>query len=299
MKNLEAGIRAMRFLFLFAYFIFDTQAKSNSCKGDIKINTQHDLDVLENCRFYSGTIDISETNLTSVIIPHIKSLHGSLNIKDNTRLVEISSFTLKSATDFISEGNLNLITINLPKLRTTTKSFKVENAPFLKTLFFPHGLVEVGNFHVDRTGINEIIGLDAVALNTLELLNNVSLDRVSLPKLHSANFIKIYRNGESNFKFEEFLDGLFIQTSTTEITCADFYHLRGGGVIVINSVKCKFEVESPDEHEHGYSIIENDNLWSPFARISNTEISPSVYLNFMGMYKSSRKLKLDKDIHLE
>ncbi|CAG8623179.1 14230_t:CDS:2 [Ambispora leptoticha] len=387
-SEIRANTKHILFLFTFITFNFFTQTKSNNCTGDIKINTQHDLDILENCNFYSGTIDISETTLTRVIIPHIKTLHGSFNIKNNTKLVEISAFALKSTTNFISVGNLNLTTVSLPKLRITTKSFEIENAPLLKILLFPRGLLEARNFRVKRTGINEIIGLNVVAMNTLELLNNINLDRVSLPKLHSVNLIRIYKNGKSDFTFEahnlaalgeslfqnidtlslpllkrasssltftentitrlsipnldqilgsltitlnpqlesisfpslnhiggnlmidnnprlwiidqlnelkkvdnkiqlggnfskilfkslkKFLGDLFIQTSTTEITCADFFYLREGGVIVINNVKCEFKVELPDdEHRHEYLIIENDHLWSPFARISNAEIS--------------------------
>ncbi|CAG8599800.1 9111_t:CDS:2 [Ambispora gerdemannii] len=171
------------------------------CQGVINVQDQSDISQLGGCTSFTGTIAITGTNLRSLSIPKIQTLHGTFTVQNNLSLVSLSLPDLKSASNLVFAQNKALSAIDVPGLKTVT-TFNVNSAPSLRVLSFPAGLNSIENFELSDTAIGLMKGIDASRVGSLLLSRNENLKSLTLPNLLSAESLEMIGNGRGNFQFE-------------------------------------------------------------------------------------------------
>ncbi|CAG8627997.1 9231_t:CDS:2, partial [Ambispora gerdemannii] len=181
--------------------ITNSAGKSIACDGVIQVRDQQDLDGLQNCPTFSGTIAIISTPLKSLIIPHIQNLRGTIDVQNNPSLAMIAVPHLKNANNFVLNENRALNIVDVPSMTQAT-TFSINGAPSLKSVNFPSRLGQIGNLELSNTGVKELNGVDAKEINSLRLTNNADLDNVSLTNTKSVGTISLSNNAKAGLHFD-------------------------------------------------------------------------------------------------
>ena len=160
---------------LFGYLVAlgNTMAQS-SCSGDIKVQSQADLDPIKSCKKYTGSISIDKVSSVDLSLPGVAQVDGDINVLNNEALARLSFPQLQAVNGFKLENNRALSKLELSSLMAA-RSFVVAVHPSLPAISFPAGLSQVSKITVTDTTIARLEGLNMDRADEIVIDNNMYL----------------------------------------------------------------------------------------------------------------------------
>ncbi|ORZ19613.1 hypothetical protein BCR42DRAFT_220641 [Absidia repens] len=154
-----------------------------ACNGDIKINSQGDLDQLKLCKTYGGNIAVEQTAMAELKLQGVEVLQGDLTISSNDGLQRISFPSLQGINGQLRLlNNKALNTLEMPQL-TALRNFELSVLPALNEVKFPAGLNQVEQFSMADTTVARLEGLKMSGIKDLSITNNIYLKQLAIGNL--------------------------------------------------------------------------------------------------------------------
>lgn len=186
-----------RFGFIFAATILlvsTVNVDAATCQGDMAIVTQHDLDLVRNCKTYGGNIVIDNCGASELKMNGIELLEGDLTVTGNNGLQSISFPRLQGINGALKFSNNKLLnTIDLKQL-FALRSLEVSVHPALNELKFPAGLSQADKIKIADTTCTKIEGFKLQSTKEIEMTNNIYLKTLSFGNLTSVGSILVSAN---------------------------------------------------------------------------------------------------------
>ncbi|KAF9959030.1 hypothetical protein BGZ70_008993 [Mortierella alpina] len=183
MPHLAAG------LLLLLSVTIATHAQLDNCGSQVAVTSEADLAAIAECTSFSGTLTVSGTSLSSVSLPALTSLTGSISVSSNAKLNVFSLDGLESSTGSISLFNNTILSaFNVPKLETINV-LEVVTAPNLRQLPLP-SVHTLNTLKVEDTGLDNSGALPWTTLQKvtdLGVSNNKFLKAIDMPSLTTVS----------------------------------------------------------------------------------------------------------------
>ncbi|MFO8072470.1 MAG: hypothetical protein R6V85_11410 [Polyangia bacterium] len=165
--------------------------------GDVTITSTADLERLESCVSIEGSLAVKRSELTSLVLPHLRELGGRLAVQKNPELKEIDLGALeKLGGEAVVERNGELEALDLGALVAAPRGLAVRLEPRLKRLDLK-ALRSAGGSGVeiaDDYGIREL-DLGALAGTTRLVVGSCHrLERLDLRSLVDVRKVRILAN---------------------------------------------------------------------------------------------------------
>ncbi|KAF9565480.1 hypothetical protein EC968_004156 [Mortierella alpina] len=162
-----------------------THAQLESCESQVTITSEADLAAIADCSYFSGSLTVSGTSLSSFSWPALTSLTGSISISSNANLNVVSLDGLESSTGSISLFNNTILSaFNIPNLETIN-ALEIVTAPNLRQLPLP-SVHSLNTLKVEDTGLDNSGALPWTTLQKvidLGVSNNKFLKAIDMPNL--------------------------------------------------------------------------------------------------------------------
>ncbi|KAI9030676.1 hypothetical protein CLU79DRAFT_802335 [Phycomyces nitens] len=232
------------------------------CGKNIQIKSQADLDQIASCKTYKGTINISNSTTTSLVVHGIETIEGNLAFIGNPELLHIYLPDTRTVHGrLMLDSNKKLNDIIMPKL-SRVGTFEVLVHPSLKEISFPTGLTQINTLSVTDTTATSIKGVHATKIAHLTVAGNAYLNSVDLGNLTRVTYaLSILANAPT-------LD-LNLNSMDT-IQQGDFRDLAGvsldhlshanGDLSFVSNTFSKLSLPQLQQVEGGLSITNNSQL---------------------------------------
>nr|CAG8442657.1 6638_t:CDS:2 [Entrophospora candida] len=172
----------------------------NNCSGGIQVRQSSDLNLLKNCKVFTGTIAISNVDdISDLIFNRLERLEGTLDINDNRLLRRVSFPNLTSVTRIGIANQTTLTKIEFPFLKQAdTLTFRQLAAD----VTFDSGLEFINNIEISDTNIHELNGFNPKNVITISINNNPFLRELKLDSLLKVDSLYVASNRNDGFSFE-------------------------------------------------------------------------------------------------
>ncbi|KAL0090993.1 hypothetical protein J3Q64DRAFT_1844010 [Phycomyces blakesleeanus] len=163
-------------------------AQVTDCTKSIQVKSQTELDQISACKFYKGTINVSNCTATDLVVHGVETIEGNLALIGNTELLHLSLPDLHTIHGrFLLDSNKRLTDISMPKL-SRVGTFEVLVHPSIKDVAFPAGLVQINSLSVTDTTATSIKGIYATKIAHLTLAGNTYLNSIELGNLTHVTY---------------------------------------------------------------------------------------------------------------
>lgn len=172
--------------------------RSQSCSGQASITSQAELDNLQSCSSYDGTISIDGTNAEALNMDGIERITGDLIMRNNDNLNSFHAPALQSIRGGINVANqTHLSQLSVPNLKNAS-SITLAVLPELDDLSFVNSLSGLTTISIADTRVQKVENPYISNLQQLMLTNNVNLTSVHLENLSKvAGQVYVTANGAS------------------------------------------------------------------------------------------------------
>jgi hypothetical protein len=157
--------------------------QAQSCSGQAIITSQADLDNIESCSSYDGTISIDGTNVESLDMDGIQRISGDLIMRNNDNLNSFNAPALQSIRGQLEMSNqTRLSQFTVPNLKNVS-SITLAVLPQLDDVSFVNALSGLSTISIADTRVQSIQNPYITNLRQLRLTNNNNLTTIQLDKL--------------------------------------------------------------------------------------------------------------------
>ncbi|KAI7850946.1 hypothetical protein BDC45DRAFT_446065 [Circinella umbellata] len=157
-------------------------SSSSACSGDVKVESQSDLDPLKQCKKYSGSITIEQASVPELNLPGVMEIDGDIHVRDSNGLSRLSFPQLQSIKGIYLDNNRELSSLDLNSL-TSVQTFQVAVHPALSEISFPAELSRLSKMAISDTTITRLDGLKMEKVGELLLDNNIYLRTLDVGNL--------------------------------------------------------------------------------------------------------------------
>ncbi|KAI8384879.1 uncharacterized protein BYT42DRAFT_563932 [Radiomyces spectabilis] len=190
------------YLKLFTLACILAQVLADECNQELKVNSQQDLDSIRQCRLFTGTITVDQTDASSLKFNGVETLDGSVILTGNNALTQLSFPQLVSVSNQIKlENNRALVSVDFPMLQSV-RSFEIIVHPALQALSFPAELSHIDTFTVTDTTITRVDGLKAAQIRDFTVTNNIYLKSVTASNMTAINGMLMIADNSPGFSLD-------------------------------------------------------------------------------------------------
>ncbi|CAM0140047.1 protoplasts-secreted [Umbelopsis sp. WA50703] len=187
--------------------------QAQSCSGQAIITSQADLDNIESCSSYDGTISIDGTNVESLDMDGIQRISGDLIMRNNDNLNSFNAPALQSIRGQLEMSNqTRLSQFTVPNLKNVS-SITLAVLPQLDDVSFVNALSGLSTISIADTLVQSIQNPYITNLRQLRLTNNNNLTTIQLDKLSKVEG-KLYVTANGPSCSAEFPKLTSIQSAT-------------------------------------------------------------------------------------
>ncbi|ORZ06223.1 hypothetical protein BCR42DRAFT_496391 [Absidia repens] len=174
-----------------------TQAQADVCHQDLMAKTQGDLDTLQGCGVYTGTLTIDGSGAEELELKGINDMmEGTLILNNNNALRTFTAPGLTKVHELRVINHTLLAQLNVPLL-IQADTLMLSVLPALQTLDFPAQLSLADHVHIEDTHISpQITGFKPQQLKSFVLVSNNYLqqfDASSVKKIDGP--LRVASNG--------------------------------------------------------------------------------------------------------
>ncbi|KAJ2957329.1 hypothetical protein NQZ79_g6955 [Umbelopsis isabellina] len=199
-------------LVLFAVVLI-VSVKSQSCSGQASITSQAELDNIQSCSSYDGTISIDGTNAETLDMNGIERISGDLIMRNNDNLYSFHAPALQSIRGKLEMSNqTHLSQFTVPNFKNAS-SINLAVLPELNDLSFVNSLSGLTTISIADTRVQKVENPYITNLQQLMLTNNNNLTSVHLENLSKVGG-KVYVTANGASCSAEFPQLTSIQSGT-------------------------------------------------------------------------------------
>ncbi|KAI9304264.1 hypothetical protein BJ944DRAFT_240709 [Cunninghamella echinulata] len=183
----------------------NAQAANPVCNKDLKAVTQGDLDRLQGCQSYTGTISIESSGEQELKLSGVQEINGNLLLTSNTALRSFDAPQLSKVSGelrFVSQTVLGKL--SLPNLVEVT-TLNLQVLPALERIEFPAGLKRVQDAHIEDTRAPSVTGFQPERMHSFTLSSNNYMKQFDFSTVKEVQgALSVFTNGNSlEFKGDE------------------------------------------------------------------------------------------------
>ncbi|CAJ0752263.1 5362_t:CDS:2 [Entrophospora sp. SA101] len=187
-------------IIIFSIFFLIIVNGQNNCSGGIQVRQSSDLNLLKNCKVFTGTIAISNVDdISDLIFNRLEHLEGTLDINDNRLLRHVSFPNLTSVTRIGIANQTTLTKIEFPFLK---QADALTFRQLAADVTFDSGLEFINNIEISDTNIHELNGFNPKNVITISINNNPFLRELKLDSLLKVDSLYVASNRNDGFSFE-------------------------------------------------------------------------------------------------
>lgn len=171
---------------IFSIAIFAT-VQAEGCTGQAKIGSQADLDAINVCQTYTGTISVDGSSVQALQMNGVQIINGDLVLKNNDNLSSFNAPALQSIKGQLEMSNqTHLSSFVVPKLQTA-EGINIAVLPQLVDVSFLNTINGLRKLSVTDTRAVNIQNAYVTDLQQLTLNNNVNLTSIQFPSLFKVD----------------------------------------------------------------------------------------------------------------
>ena len=143
------------------------------------------------CAVYTGDIILSPYTIGTINLNGVGKVTGDLKAINATQLSALSADSLTSLGGALNlEGLTTLSSLDFPKLIAVSQ-LRLVSLPALGTLNFTRGLSQAKDILVSDTGLQVLDGIRPIAVESLDINNNVELETIRIENLTTVDQMRL------------------------------------------------------------------------------------------------------------
>jgi len=173
------------------------ESPSGILRGSYVINNEHDVRMIDGVSRITGDLEVYGKGLLELVLPHLQSVGGNLEIHDNDDLTKISLENLSMVEGFVTiDSNPVLDSMFIPRLESVGDNLRIIDNPAVEELRLGELTEVAGNLRLVNN--HSLVLVDMGVLTSvggiLELFDNDRITNFVLPLLQTVSRLDIRRN---------------------------------------------------------------------------------------------------------
>ncbi|KAI9277443.1 hypothetical protein BY458DRAFT_545798 [Sporodiniella umbellata] len=166
-----------------------------TCEKNLNVMNQSDLNTIQHCKNFQGTITISKIGpAPSLRLDGVENLVGDLILTGNSDLGAFSAPSLKTVQGSVRIENHTILSkAEFPQL-TEVKELAFSVLPALENIRFPAGLSKVSTMKIEDTRAPKVDGFKAETISSFVLNNNNYMKSFDFSSVKQADEVMILGN---------------------------------------------------------------------------------------------------------
>lgn len=151
-----------------------------SASATMTIQNSGDASAIATCKTFTGDIAIQTDAPGPIAIDGVQKIDGSLIVKDNSDLQQISADSLESISkDFTLSEVQRLNAVNFPKLKTVG-ALRWIGLPNLQNLGFDAEITKADVINIENTQLQSLEGINVETIKSMFVANNLYINSVDM-----------------------------------------------------------------------------------------------------------------------
>ncbi|CCE63473.1 hypothetical protein TPHA_0E03840 [Tetrapisispora phaffii CBS 4417] len=255
-------------------------------KDSYVIESKQELYALQNaCQKLMGSIHISNYDSSDVDFGNIEEIEGSIQIEENSNIVNINAPHLKKIKDtFVLQSLTSLVSLNIPEL-VSVKVIDWKVVPILNYVQLNKEITEIESITISDTSLSYIDGFDNIEkISTFNINNNRFLETIKTNLKEVTEQFTIHANSrELELEMPELQYAKNITVRDTSKVSFPKLEKVTSSMEFIENIFTDLEIPTLTSVGGTVGIIDNPNL-------SNVDLSGITFINGGLMVTKNDKL---------
>ncbi|OLY79450.1 Protein ecm33, partial [Smittium mucronatum] len=159
----------------FSFLLLGLSFVSAQCNKGLFARSQADMDSVSNCSKLVGDIYVSGSSVTSINLPNLEEIEGSIYLSRNIGLTSVKLDGLKKLSEFLYMLNNSAVVEVSFKSLTTSGDFYISQSPSLSKLDLS-SLSQVSDFDLVSSSIGSLNVDNLSTVGNITIISNFNLN---------------------------------------------------------------------------------------------------------------------------